>query len=412
VFSIYTPCPVEHGLPDEWAPHGARLALESRAFPFLTYDPDAGSSMADCLTLDGNPAVDQQWPTYRLSHVVAGETQELELPLTIADWAATEARFRKHFRNVPEDRWTEDMVPFHEYLELGADERAGRTPFIHAVDREGRLRRMSVAGEIVTLAHERLLLWGQLREMAGVVVSQTVKDTITQSLEVEYDARIAALTAEYEQRIAELKQTYPRVVARRMAESLMRGNGGRTISEIVAEAARLRVPPIGEDVLVVPPGTNGSAVTAAAGMPVHQAGAAPGSAIVVATAPADAAVAGATAVAAAPAAAPAGGAATAVAAAPAAAPATDTADDDDMAMEPYIDTDRCTTCNECTNLNGKMFAYDDNKQAYIRDARAGTFAQLVQAAERCPAALIHPGTPLNPNEKDLEKWIERAKPFN
>ncbi|HSK18614.1 MAG TPA: 2-oxoacid:acceptor oxidoreductase family protein, partial [Longimicrobiales bacterium] len=26
VFSIYTPCPVEHGLPDEWAPHGARLA--------------------------------------------------------------------------------------------------------------------------------------------------------------------------------------------------------------------------------------------------------------------------------------------------------------------------------------------------------------------------------------------------
>jgi pyruvate-ferredoxin/flavodoxin oxidoreductase len=256
---------------------------------------------------------------------------------------------------------------------------------------------MSVAGEIVTLAHERLLLWGQLREMAGVVVSQTVKDTITQSLEAEYDARIAAMTAEYEQRIAELKRTYPRVVARRMAESLMRGNGGRTISEIVAEAARLRVPPIGEDVLAVPLGTNGSAVTAAAGMPVHQAGAAPGSAMAVATAPADAAAAGT---------------ATAVAAAPAAAPATEAADDDDMAMEPYIDTDRCTTCNECTNLNGKMFAYDDNKQAYIRDARAGTFAQLVQAAERCPAALIHPGTPLNPNEKDLEKWIERAKPFN
>jgi pyruvate-ferredoxin/flavodoxin oxidoreductase len=86
--------------------------------------------------------------------------------------------------------------------------------------------------------------------------------------------------------------------------------------------------------------------------------------------------------------------------------------DDDMAMDPYIDTDRCTTCNECTNLNGKMFAYNDNKQAYIRDARAGTFAQMVQAAERCPAGLIHPGTPLNPNEKDLAKWIERARPFN
>ena len=83
-----------------------------------------------------------------------------------------------------------------------------------------------------------------------------------------------------------------------------------------------------------------------------------------------------------------------------------------MAMEPYIDTARCTTCNECTNLNGKMFAYNDEKQAYIKDPKAGTFAQLVQAAERCPAALIHPGTPLNPKEKDLEKWIKRAEPFN
>src|SRR5690606_41717881 len=88
------------------------------------------------------------------------------------------------------------------------------------------------------------------------------------------------------------------------------------------------------------------------------------------------------------------------------------ADDDDMALETYIDTERCTTCNECTNMNGKMFAYNENKQAYIKDARAGTFAQLVQAAERCPAWLIHPRTPLNASEKDLAKWVEHAKPFN
>jgi uncharacterized Fe-S cluster protein YjdI len=87
-------------------------------------------------------------------------------------------------------------------------------------------------------------------------------------------------------------------------------------------------------------------------------------------------------------------------------------DDDDLVMEPYIETARCTTCNECTNLNKKMFAYNENKQAYIKDPKAGTFAELVQAAERCTAKIIHPGTPLNPKERDLEKWIERAKPFN
>ena len=75
-------------------------------------------------------------------------------------------------------------------------------------------------------------------------------------------------------------------------------------------------------------------------------------------------------------------------------------------MEAYIETARCTSCNECTNLNGRMFAYDDNKQAYIKDVHAGTFAQLVQAAEKCPAGIIHPGDPVNPKEKDLEKWVE------
>jgi len=113
--------------------------------------------------------------------------------------------------------------------------------------------------------------------------------------------------------------------------------------------------------------------------------------------------------------------ATAVAEAPAAtaeAPAVEAPapeadeDDDDLVMEPYIDTARCTSCNECININKKMFAYNDAKQAYIKDPKAGTFAEIVQAAERCTAKIIHPGTPLNPKERDLDKWIERAKPFN
>jgi pyruvate-ferredoxin/flavodoxin oxidoreductase len=103
----------------------------------------------------------------------------------------------------------------------------------------------------------------------------------------------------------------------------------------------------------------------------------------------------------------------AVAEAPAEAePAAAEDEDEGFALEPYIDTAMCTSCNECTNLNGQMFAYNENKQAYIKDPKAGTFAQLVQAAEKCPAAIIHPGDPLNPKEKDLEKWVKRAEKFN
>ena len=58
-----------------------------------------------------------------------------------------------------------------------------------------------------------------------------------------------------------------------------------------------------------------------------------------------------------------------------------------------------------------MFRYNSEKQAYLADPRAGTYAELVMAAERCPARCIHPGLPLNPDEPGLEEWIERAKPF-
>ncbi len=79
--------------------------------------------------------------------------------------------------------------------------------------------------------------------------------------------------------------------------------------------------------------------------------------------------------------------------------------------DPYIETERCTTCNECTLLNNQMFGYNENKQAYIKDPDAGTFRQLVEAAEGCQVGIIHPGKPRNPKEPGLEELIERAKPF-
>ncbi len=80
--------------------------------------------------------------------------------------------------------------------------------------------------------------------------------------------------------------------------------------------------------------------------------------------------------------------------------------------DPYIETARCTTCNECTQVNPRMFQYDDNKQAYIADPDAGTFRQLVEAAEGCQVSIIHPGKPRNPKEPGLDDLIRRAEEFN
>jgi hypothetical protein len=79
--------------------------------------------------------------------------------------------------------------------------------------------------------------------------------------------------------------------------------------------------------------------------------------------------------------------------------------------EASIETLRCSTCNECTQLNPRMFAYNENKQAYIMDLKAGTYAQLVEAAESCQLSIIHPGKPWDSSEPGLEELVERAKPF-
>jgi hypothetical protein len=100
------------------------------------------------------------------------------------------------------------------------------------------------------------------------------------------------------------------------------------------------------------------------------------------------------------------------AAAPAAAPVTPAeAEKERPSDEPYIETPRCSSCDECTQINNKMFAYDANKQARIVDPSAGTYRQLVEAAESCQVAIIHPGKPKNPTESGLEDLLKRAEAF-
>jgi hypothetical protein len=112
-------------------------------------------------------------------------------------------------------------------------------------------------------------------------------------------------------------------------------------------------------------------------------------------------------------AAPAAVAAPSEGAAPAAtaAPAAEAAAAAHSADESWIETARCPSCNECQLINDRMFLYNENKQAYIGDLKAGTYRQMVEAAESCQVAIIHPGKPWNPGEAGLEELVERARAF-
>ena len=111
LFNLYTSCQPEHGIGDDMSANQARLVVESRAYPLFRYNPDLGQRLDECFNLEGNPAMDQDWPTYELKYVENGRPKTMELPMTFADFAATEIRFRKHFRVAPQETWNDKMVP-------------------------------------------------------------------------------------------------------------------------------------------------------------------------------------------------------------------------------------------------------------------------------------------------------------
>jgi len=373
VLVLHSPCMPEHLIEADAGARQAKLALSSRAYPILIFDPENAGDTASCLELDGNPAMTKTWSTYKLDYVDDNEQpQQMELPMTVADWAATEGRFKKHFTKLEDDT---NAMHYGEYVLLDAAGREGHTPFIYTLGKDAKLGRLKVSPEICKLGHERLEFWHELLEIAGRRPSERAHEVVEAELQNDLETQMTALRAEYEGKMTALKASYPISIARSIAKGLLASaDGSKTIAEILAES------PVSLDDIDLDTAAP-AAPTAAAATP-----AAPAAPVAVAEAPAQVE-------------------------APAPA-AVEEDDDEELAIEAYIDTDSCTSCNECIQTNEKIFAYNDDGLAEVIDPEGGPFKDIVMAAEKCPVAIIHPGTPLNPKEKDLDEWVKRAEEFN
>jgi pyruvate/2-oxoacid:ferredoxin oxidoreductase beta subunit len=116
VVIAYSACMPEHGIADDAASRQSKLAVESRAFPLFTYDPRRGDTYAERISLQGNPAIKDDWAT----------TPDGK-PIDFLDFARSEGRFGGHF---------------------GADG--------------------AVTPEILATREDRLANWRGLRELAGL----------------------------------------------------------------------------------------------------------------------------------------------------------------------------------------------------------------------------------------------------
>ncbi|MHC4516887.1 MAG: hypothetical protein ACYS5W_24785, partial [Planctomycetota bacterium] len=138
-----------------WLHGGA--SVESRAHPLFRYNPELGESWARRLDFVGNPGPEEDWPVHELSYSGKdGEEQTLALAFTFADFVLLDATHREHFRQVPTDCSSEDLVQLADYLDLEAEEATRRVPFVWAVDAGGRLCRLVVTRHLVQACRDRL----------------------------------------------------------------------------------------------------------------------------------------------------------------------------------------------------------------------------------------------------------------
>ena len=202
LFNIYAVCPVEHGVGDDRSVEQSKMAVESRAYPLFRYDPDLGVTFSECVSLEGNPAPEDDWPEYTLAYQDGeGVEQKMVLPFTFADFALTEGRFAKQFKKAPPETWNDEggnsQVLLADFLKLGEDDRDGKFPYIWAVDKKNRLQRVIVSQELVKSCIERQNFWKQLKNVAGLDRPAVDEEAIAEQARADLVRKLSASLAAF-----------------------------------------------------------------------------------------------------------------------------------------------------------------------------------------------------------------------
>ena len=205
VLDVYAPCQAENGIADAAGSRHGRMAVESRVSPVFVYDPRRASDLRGRFSLDGNPEADKDWSTNTIEYVEDGATKLLEAPLTPADFALTEGRFKKQFRRLAADAVG---VPVHEYIDLSAADQQGKTPFVFSTDDDKKLIKLEVGQSLIHLVHNRRKYWRTLQYLSGL-------DAVR--LDADHHAELEALQRQYKE-LLDARETSIDSIARAMSE--------------------------------------------------------------------------------------------------------------------------------------------------------------------------------------------------
>ncbi|MBP7948558.1 MAG: 2-oxoacid:acceptor oxidoreductase family protein [Verrucomicrobiales bacterium] len=172
-FQCYTTCQPEHGVGDDMSAAQAKLSRDSRGMPEFVFDPRLGETSNECLSVQGNPSINRDWWETAYS---TGEKYNY----TVAHWALTEARFRRHVKQITDEEAAGMVLLDDVLVRITQDDVVNRRIFdethrSHAPDfgvyikaeSNGKLRCYAVSRQMVLFAVERRKAWRMLQSKAG-----------------------------------------------------------------------------------------------------------------------------------------------------------------------------------------------------------------------------------------------------
>jgi pyruvate-ferredoxin/flavodoxin oxidoreductase len=174
-FQCYTTCQPEHGVGDNMSADQAKMVRDARGMPEFVFNPRRGETSQEALDIKGNPTLERDW--WRTKYKADGA----EYNFTVAHWAISEQRFRKHVKSIKEEEAKGLVLLDHMLLFITQDDVIHRRVFdpkhrsfvpnfgcyIKAEVR-GKTRWFAVSRQMVLFAVERRKAWRMLQSKAGV----------------------------------------------------------------------------------------------------------------------------------------------------------------------------------------------------------------------------------------------------
>ena len=174
-FQCYTTCQPEHGVADDMSAEQAKLIRDARGMPEFVFNPTLGETSQEAFDLKGNPSGTRDW--WETKYKSNGEKYNF----TVAHWALTEGRFRKHIKAIKEEQASE-LVHMDDMLVCINQDDVVQRRFFDAAHRSfvpdfgvyfkaevnGKFRYYSVSRQMVLFAVERRKSWRMLQSKSGI----------------------------------------------------------------------------------------------------------------------------------------------------------------------------------------------------------------------------------------------------